>query len=77
LFESLQYVDVFLPNAREAKTIVKTDDLEVAVAKLAEIVPTVVIKFGAEGAMAQRGKEGRGYAPRWPTTIPASASCGR
>ena len=57
LFEALRYVDVFLPNAREAKKIVGTDDLEVAVNKLAEIVPTVVIKLGAEGAMAQRGKE--------------------
>src|SRR5207344_183061 len=53
LFEALRYVDVFLPNAREAKKIVGTDDLEVAVNKLAEIVPTVVIKLGAEGAMAR------------------------
>ena len=57
LFESLRYVDVFLPNTREAKKIVKTDDLEVAMTRLAEIVPTVVIKMGAEGAMAQRGNE--------------------
>jgi sugar/nucleoside kinase (ribokinase family) len=57
LFEALRYVDVFLPNAREAKKIVGTDDLEVAVNKLAEIVPTVVIKLGAEGAMARQGKE--------------------
>lgn len=57
LFDALRYVDVFLPNAREAKKIAKTDDLEVAVAKLAELVPIVVVKLGAEGAMAQRGKE--------------------
>ncbi len=57
LFEALRYVDVFLPNAREAKKIVGTDDLEVAGNKLAEIVPTVVIKLGAEGAMARQGKE--------------------
>ncbi len=57
LFESLRYVDVFLPNAREAKKIVGTEDLEAAMTKLAEIVPTVVIKMGAEGAMAQRGNE--------------------
>jgi sugar/nucleoside kinase (ribokinase family) len=57
LLEALRYVDVFLPNAREAKKIVGTDDLEVAATKLAEIVPTVVIKLGAEGAMAQQGKE--------------------
>ena len=56
LFEALRYVDVFLPNAREAKKIAKTDDLEVAVATLAELVPIVVVKLGAEGAMAQRDK---------------------
>lgn len=56
LFDALHYVDVFLPNAREAKKIAKTDDLEAAVATLAELVPIVVVKLGAEGAMAQRGK---------------------
>ena len=55
LFEALPYVDVFLPNAREAKKIAKTDDLEAAVATLAELVPIVVVKLGADGAMAQRG----------------------
>ncbi len=57
LFEALRYVDVFLPNAREARKIARTDDLEAAVSILAEIVPTVVIKLGEKGAMAQRGKE--------------------
>ena len=57
LLEVLKYVDVFLPNAREAKKIVRMDDLETAIKKLAELVPTVVIKLGSEGAMAQRGKE--------------------
>jgi sugar/nucleoside kinase (ribokinase family) len=53
----LRYVDVFLPNAREAQLITKTNDLETAVARLAEQVPLVVIKRGEEGAMAQRGPE--------------------
>jgi len=57
LLEVFKYVDVFMPNAREAKKITRTDDLEVAVAKLADLVPTVVIKLGHEGAMAQRGKD--------------------
>lgn len=57
LLNALRYVDVFLPNAREAKKIAKTDDLETAVAKLAELVPIVVVKLGAEGSMAQRGNE--------------------
>ncbi|HST11939.1 MAG TPA: sugar kinase [Terriglobales bacterium] len=57
LHEVLRYVDVFLPNAREAQRITKTNDLETAVARLAELVPLVVIKRGEEGAMAQRGPE--------------------
>ncbi len=57
LEDVLRYVDVFLPNAREAQRITKSSDLETAVARLAEQVPLVVIKRGEEGAMAQRGPE--------------------
>lgn len=57
LLNAFRYVDVFLPNAREAKKIAKTDDLETAIAKLSELVPIVVVKLGAEGSMAQRGNE--------------------
>jgi sugar/nucleoside kinase (ribokinase family) len=57
LSEVLRYVDVFLPNAREARLITKSNDLETAVARLAEQVPLVVIKLGEQGAMAQRGPE--------------------
>jgi sugar/nucleoside kinase (ribokinase family) len=57
LLDVLRYVDVFLPNAREARLIAGCDDLETAVARLAERVPLVVIKLGEEGAMAQRGRE--------------------
>jgi sugar/nucleoside kinase (ribokinase family) len=57
LEHALRYVDVFLPNAREAKLITKSDDLDKAVARLAELVPLVVIKRGEQGAMAQRGPE--------------------
>jgi sugar/nucleoside kinase (ribokinase family) len=57
LEDVLRYVDVFLPNAREAQRITKCRDLEAAVAQLAKLVPLVVIKQGEEGAMAQRGPE--------------------
>ena len=57
LSDVLRYVDVFLPNAREARLITKSNDLETAVARLAEQVPLVVIKLGKQGAMAQRGPE--------------------
>ncbi|HZR59020.1 MAG TPA: carbohydrate kinase family protein [Terriglobales bacterium] len=57
LRDVLPHLDVFFPNAREARRIAGTDDLEVAIKFLADIVPVVVIKLGHEGAMAQRGKE--------------------
>jgi len=57
LREALAHVDIFLPNRREACKSAATDDLEIAMKKLPEIVPLVVIKLGAEGAVALRNKE--------------------
>ena len=57
LMEVLRYVDVFLPNAREARRITGKEDLEAAAAQLSETVPLVVIKLGEQGAMALRGRE--------------------
>jgi len=53
----LKYVDVFLPNTREATRITGTDDMEMAIQRLAEMVPLVVAKLGTEGALAQRGTQ--------------------
>jgi len=59
LHEVLRYVDVFLPNEREACKVAGTndDDLEAAIHKLSELVPLVVVKLGPEGSLAQRGAE--------------------
>jgi len=57
LQDALRYVDVFLPNEREAQKAAGVGDLETAVKKLAALVPLVVVKLGREGALAQRGKE--------------------
>jgi len=57
LMKVFPYVDVFLPNAREARKITGTENLETAMAHLAKLVPLVVVKVGAEGAIAQRGLE--------------------
>ncbi len=57
LREALRYVDVFLPNEREAQKAAEVDDLETAIRKLADLVPLVVVKMGRQGAAAQRGKE--------------------
>jgi sugar/nucleoside kinase (ribokinase family) len=55
--EVLPYVDVLLPNEREACKISGEQHLETALAHLAEMVPVVVLKLGPRGAMARRGKE--------------------
>jgi sugar/nucleoside kinase (ribokinase family) len=57
LLETLQYVDVFLPNDCEVRKIARTEDLELATAKLCERVPVLAVKMGSEGAMARRGAE--------------------
>ncbi len=57
LEETLRYVDIFLPNEREAQKAAGSNDLESAIHKLAEMVPLVVVKLGREGSMARRGKE--------------------
>jgi sugar/nucleoside kinase (ribokinase family) len=57
VLETLKYVDVFLPNEREAPKVAGTNDVESAIRKLAELVPVVVVKMGREGAMAQRGQK--------------------
>ncbi len=55
LRDVLSHVDVFMPNAREARRITGADDLETAVDQLAAMVPLVVVKMGSEGAMARQG----------------------
>lgn len=57
LHETLRYVDIFMPNEREAQRAAGVDDLEAAVKKLSGTVPLVVVKLGREGAMVQRGTE--------------------
>ncbi len=57
LKQVLQYVDVFLPNEREACKAAGTEDLEAAIRKLSEAVPLLVVKLGRKGAIAQRAQE--------------------
>ena len=68
LEEILPYVDILLPNEREAMKISGTDDLEAAVSRLAGRVPTLVVKLGERGAVAIR--DGRRFtAPAVPVTV--------
>ena len=57
LRDVLKYVDVFLPNEREACKAAGNDDIEEAISKLAKLVPLVVVKIGKKGALAQKGAE--------------------
>jgi sugar/nucleoside kinase (ribokinase family) len=57
LHELLGYVDVFLPNEREACKVAGTEDLDAGIEKLSKLVPLVVVKVGSKGAIAQRGSE--------------------
>jgi sugar/nucleoside kinase (ribokinase family) len=52
LGEALDAVDILFPNAAEACRIAGTEDPEAALDALAERVPTVAVKLGAEGAIA-------------------------
>src|SRR5438067_9736961 len=67
LYDALRYVDVFMPNEREALKATGIGDLETAVQKLAAMVPLVVVKLGHAGALAQRGSE-RFTSPAFPVT---------
>ncbi len=53
----LKNVDVFLPNEREACKLAGTGDIDTALEVLSGLLPIVVIKCGARGAFARRGKD--------------------
>jgi len=53
----LKYVDILLPNEREACKLAQAGDIEHAALVLAPKVPILVIKRGGEGAIAWSGKE--------------------
>jgi sugar/nucleoside kinase (ribokinase family) len=57
LQQALKFVDIFLPNEREAKKIARTEDLTHAIAKLSQTVPLVVVKLGSQGALARKGSQ--------------------
>lgn len=57
LTDVLELVDIFLPNQREACRIAANGDPDAALLKLSKVVPVVVMKAGADGAMAVRRNE--------------------
>ena len=55
LDELFPYVDIFLPNQREACQIAGTDDVQDAIERLSHRVPTLVVKLGPQGALLRQG----------------------
>jgi len=55
LQEALRHVDIFLPNAVEAKAIAGQELVENAMGTLAGRIPLMAIKLGEQGAMAKQG----------------------
>jgi sugar/nucleoside kinase (ribokinase family) len=55
--EALRYVDIFLPNGREAQRLTGAADVMIAARELSRWVPLLVVKLGPEGAMACRGDQ--------------------
>ncbi len=55
--EILPVVDVFLPNAAEARAIANQKDVRHAALQLAEKAKRVAVKLGAEGALGAQGKQ--------------------
>lgn len=53
IFETLRYVDVFLPNETEAIQISKTNDVESALDQLSQVVNTAVVKMGKSGVWSK------------------------
>ena len=47
--------DIFLPNAREARLITHTDDLDTAMHKLMDWGNLIVVKDGPQGALVGQG----------------------
>ncbi|MFY9560443.1 MAG: sugar kinase [Terriglobales bacterium] len=71
---TLPFVDVLLPNEREAMKIARADNLETALARLSERVKTIVVKMGSRGAMAIReGKRFTAPAVRVQVVDPVGA----
>ncbi|MBX5450729.1 carbohydrate kinase family protein [Thermogemmatispora sp.] len=65
--EVLRQCSVFLPNRLEAEALTGTHDPVAAARQLAQFVPLVVIKLGAEGALACQGEQ-LWHCPAWPVS---------
>ncbi|MFL5803629.1 MAG: carbohydrate kinase family protein [Roseiflexaceae bacterium] len=72
---AIRAIDIFAPNREEALQLTGASSVEVALARLAELVPLAVIKLGAEGAVARRGDQ-VAHAPGIPVAVVDTTGAG-
>jgi sugar/nucleoside kinase (ribokinase family) len=72
---ALPALTAFLPNEAEALALAGTEDVAAAAGRLGDVVPTVVVKRGARGALARRGAEEVRVAPP-PVAVVDSTGAG-
>lgn len=75
ILDSLEFVDVLMPNEREARLIAGESDLERAIQMLRKRVPLLIIKRGADGASAYTESE-EWHAPAETTKIVDAVGAG-
>jgi sugar/nucleoside kinase (ribokinase family) len=63
LYDVLKYVDLFLPNQREAQKIARTENLSQALDLLAGLAKAVAVKCGAGSAICRAGDQQWSIAP--------------
>ncbi len=55
--ETLKYLDILMPNEREAMALAREDEIERAIQNLSALVPLLVVKRGSRGALVvDRGR---------------------
>jgi sugar/nucleoside kinase (ribokinase family) len=55
--KAIKSTDIFLPNAKEARRLTSEQDLVVAIQKIGELCPIVIIKDGSNGSYAYMNNE--------------------
>ncbi len=74
--DALRQVDVFLPNATEARAISGKESTEEAIGALAEIVSLVAVKLGEQGATAKQGSGPAISLPASPVNVVDTVGAG-
>lgn len=75
ILDSLQYVDVLMPNEREACLLAAESNVDRAIAVLLERVPLVVVKRGSRGASAH-GRDREWHRPAEKTDVVDAVGAG-